>query len=105
MRYMVNGKVPVDAGNKIEETGGPSAIVGYLMERHKPEATYYSPVRREFWWVVDFPDQTAITEFMLFCSTRLGCYPEFSPCISGAEFPDVIAKVLPELDKAPNLGD
>ena len=104
MRYMVNCVVPVEAGNRIEETGGPDQIVGYLMERHKPEATYYATVRREFWWVIDFPDQTAIAEFMLFCSTRLGCYPEFSPCITGEEFPEMIAKVLPELETAPRLG-
>ena len=104
MRYMVHGVVSTESGNRIEESGGPGELVGYLMDRFTVEAAYYAPTRREFWWVIDFPDQTSMLELMLILSTRLNVYPEFTPCLTGEEFPGVVGAAIAEYDKAPSVG-
>jgi hypothetical protein len=36
MRYLIRGVVPADVGNKLDASGGPGKLIGYIMSRFKP---------------------------------------------------------------------
>jgi hypothetical protein len=101
MRYLVYFEVPSDAGNRIDfEEGGPGKIIGYMINRFKPEAVYSQAGLRAVFMVAEL-DEAQMTEIMLIASKRLGTYPDFTPVIPGAATPDVAAAAIEETKKAP----
>ena len=54
MRYLVRGVVPADVGNKLDASGGPGKLLGYVASRFKPECAYANYEKREIIYVVDF---------------------------------------------------
>jgi hypothetical protein len=101
VRYLVYFEVPTDVGNRVDfEEGGPGPIIGYVMDRFKPEASYTQAGMRAVFMVADL-DEARMTELMLIVSKQFGTYPEFTPVIPGAATPGIAAKAIEEVKKAP----
>ena len=100
MKYMVNFEISPEAGKQIEaQPGGPGPTVKRLMDRFKPEATYFAMSRRACWWVIDLDSAADVAELMIAVTDIAGSYPEITPVASGADFGGVIEKALPAAKK------
>jgi hypothetical protein len=101
VRYLVYFEIPTDEGNRLDfEEGGPGPILGYVMDRFAPEASYTQAGMRAVFMVADL-DEAQMTELMLIVSKKFGTYPEFTPVITGAATPGIAAKAIEEAKKAP----
>lgn len=100
MLYLVYVKVPTDIGNRIDfEEGGPGKVIGFIMNRFKPQAAYAEAGKRNFFVVADL-NEAQMTEFMLVASKQMGAYPRFIPLIPGAAVPEMAEKAIEEVKKA-----
>ena len=101
MRYLVYFEVSTDVGNRLDfEEGGPGKIIGYVVNRFKPEVMYTEAGTRNVFMVADL-DETQMTELMLIVSKTLGTYPDFAPIMSAEATMEVAAKAIIEAKKAP----
>ena len=101
MRYLVYFEIPADEGNRLDfEEGGPGPILGHVMDRFAPEASYTQAGMRAVFMVADL-DEAQMTELMLIVSKKFGTYPEFTPVIPLAATPGIAAKAIEEAKKAP----
>ncbi|MFZ0925539.1 MAG: hypothetical protein WCE82_03940 [Halobacteriota archaeon] len=101
MRYLVYFEIPADVGNRLDfEEGGPGPLIGYVMDRFAPEASYTQAGLRGVFIVADL-DEAQMTELMLIVSKKFGTYPEFTPVIPLAATPDIAAKAIEKAKKAP----
>src|SRR5665647_3670502 len=65
MRYLVYFEVSTDVGNRLDfEEEGPGKIIGYVVNRFKPEVMYTEAGTRNVFMVADL-DETQMTELML----------------------------------------
>ena len=100
MRYLVYIEVPADVGNRMDfEEGGPAKILGYVIERFAPEASYTQAGMRAVFMVADL-NEAQMTEMMLITSKKFGTYPEFTPLIPGDSTLEIAAKAIQEVKKA-----
>ena len=100
MKYMVHFEVTPEAGTKIEGLpGGPGPVVKRIMDRFKPEATYFAMSRRACWWAIDLDTPGDVGELMIALTDLVGGYPEFIPVVPGADFGGIIEKALPAAKK------
>ena len=103
MKFMIHFTVTEDQGAKIEAApGGPGPLLGYIVERLKPEAVYLSPARRQGWIVATLNEQL-MAEAMIFFSTRCGAYPTIIPAVSFEDFPKFAGPALEASAKAPRI--
>lgn len=101
MRYLVYFEIPADVGNRLDfEEGGPGPLIGYVMDRFAPEASYTQAGLRGVFIVADL-DEAQMTELMLIVSKKFGTYPEFTPVIPLAATPDIATKAIEKAKKAP----
>ena len=101
MRYLVYFEIPAEVGNRLDfEEGGPGPLIGYVMDRFAPEASYTQAGLRGVFIVADL-DEAQMTELMLIVSEKFGTYPEFTPVIPLAATPGIAAKAIEEAKKAP----
>jgi hypothetical protein len=101
VHYLIYFEIPAEAGNSLDfEEGGPGPILGYVMDRFAPEASYTQAGMRAVFMVADL-DEAQMTELMLIVSKKFGTYPEFTPVIPGATTPGIAAKAIEEAKKAP----
>jgi hypothetical protein len=101
MRYLVYFEIPTEEGNRLDfEEAGPGPILGYVMDRFKPEASYTQAGMRAVFMVADL-NEAQMTELMLIVSKKFGTYPEFTPVVPGAATPGIAAKAIEEAKKAP----
>jgi hypothetical protein len=101
MRYLVRGVVPADVGNKLDASGGPGKLLGYLASRFKPECAYANYEKREITYVVDFETPAKQAEFMLLWSRWFGNYAEMTPVHPMSETTKVVEEAMGHLSKAP----
>ena len=100
MKYMVQFELTPEAGLKIEsQPGGPGPIVKRILDRFKPEATYFAMSRRACWWIVNLDTPADVAELMIAVTDLVGRHPEFVPIVPGADFGGVIEKALPAAKK------
>jgi len=72
-------EIPAEVGNRLDfEKGGPGPIIGYVMDRFSPEASYTQAGLRGVFIVADL-EEAQMTELMLIVSKKFGTYPEFTP--------------------------
>ena len=101
MRYLIYFEIPTEEGNRLDfDDGGPGPILGYVMDRFKPEASYTQAGMRAVFMVADL-NEAQMTELMLIVSKKFGTYPEFTPVVPGAATPGIAAKAIEEAKKAP----
>ena len=101
MRYLVYFEIPADVGNRLDfEERGPGPLIGYVMDRFAPEASYTQAGLRGVFMVADL-DEAQMTELMLIVSKKFGTYPEFTPVIPLAATPGIAAKAIEKAKKAP----
>jgi hypothetical protein len=98
---LVYFEIPAEVGNRLDfEEGGPGPIIGYVMDRFWPEASYTQAGLRGVFIVADL-DEAQMTELTLIVSKKFGTYPEFTPVIPLAATPGIAAKAIEEAKKAP----
>jgi hypothetical protein len=101
MRYLVYFEVSTDVGNRLDfEEEGPGKIIGYVVNRFKPEVMYTEAGTRNVFMVADL-DETQMTELMLIVSKKLGTQLELTPVIPGAATVEIAAKAIENVKKAP----
>jgi hypothetical protein len=99
VRYVVYFEIPAELGNRLDfEEAGPGPIIGYVMDRFSPEASYTQAGLRG---VFHSLDEAQMTELTLIVSKKFGTYPEFTPVIPLAATPGIAAKAIEEAQKAP----
>ncbi len=100
MRYLIYFEIPAEAGNSLDfEEGGPGPILGYVMDRFAPEASYTQAGMRAVFMVADL-NEAQMTELMLIVSKKFGTYPEFTALIPAAAIPEMVGKAIEEVKKA-----
>ena len=79
MRYLVYFEIPADVGNSLDfEEGGPGPLIGYIMDRFAPEASYTQAGLRGVFMVADL-DEAQMTELMLIVSRKFSTYLSSRP--------------------------
>ncbi len=101
MRYLVRAIVPAEVGNRLDESGGPGKVIGYVMTRFKPECAYTNYEKREIILVVDFETPAKQAEFMILWSRWFGNYDEMTPVHPMSETSKVAAEAIEHASKAP----
>jgi hypothetical protein len=101
MRYVIHGVIPAELGNKLDQKGGPGAIIGHLMTRFKPEGAYTNYGKRQVWLVVDFKEPADQAEFMILWSRWFNSYAEMEPVDLLSEAPKVAEKAIKGAANAP----
>lgn len=95
MRFLAHVQPDWSAAEKLDTSpGGPGPLFGQIAERFKPEVFYVEASRRAVYWVIDFADAAAVTEFMHVVVARAGTYPELRPLLTAAEAPAAIGKAI-----------
>ncbi|HEY1198152.1 MAG TPA: hypothetical protein VGG32_05450 [Thermoplasmata archaeon] len=101
MRYLIRGVVPADVGNKMDASGGPGKLLGYMMSRFKPECAYVNYEKREIILVVDFETGAKQGEFMILWSRWFGNYTEMTSVHPMADTPKDAEEAIGHVNKAP----
>lgn len=85
MHYLVHIVMPIEAGDKLDASGGPVPVINQIKERFKPKSVFAAVTLREFWMVMNVDDPLSLGELSLISVRRLGSYPEFTPILEGEE--------------------
>ena len=99
MRYLIHFGATIEAGQRIEASGGPGPLFNYLVERCKAEAIYVTPTRREGWCVANIDDPAVLLEVALVASNKGGVEPTFTPIYTVQEFGPMAAKAIEGANK------
>ncbi|GLP95605.1 hypothetical protein [Paraferrimonas sedimenticola] len=94
MKYLVEVIVTPKKGKKIEKRpGGPGPVVGRMIEKFQPEATFMALSRRVVYMVVEL-DQAGVAELMMIGSELGGRYPRFTEVVADTQFPEVVGTAV-----------
>jgi len=104
MKYLIQISATVERGTAIEKAGGPGPLFSYLVERLHPEAAWGTPTARKVFFVADIDDPGLMSEVMLVTSINTGCEPTFTPVYPLEEFGKIVARSMPNVEKAPRIG-
>jgi hypothetical protein len=101
MRYVIQGTVPADVGNKLDASGGPGKLLGHVMTRFKPDCMYANYESRELFIVVDFETPAKQAEFMLLWSKWFGNYTKMTSVQRIADVQKDVEEAMGHVSKAP----
>jgi hypothetical protein len=99
MKYLVEVTASIERGNELDAAGGPGPILGYIVERFRPECLYGNPTRRQVFLIVDLPCEADAAELMYILTLEAGANPSFTPLINPHQF----GEALEQARKAPHL--
>ena len=101
MLYLIYFEISAEAGNRLDfEEGGPEEILGYVMNRFAPKASYAEAGTRNIFVVAEL-NEAQMSEFMLIVSKKFGTYPEFTPITPLSAIPEIAGKAIEAVKKAP----
>jgi len=92
MHYMVHIVLPLEAGNKLDASGGPIPVINQIKERFKPQVVVSTVTLREFWLIINVEDPLALGELSLISVRKFGSYPEFTPILEGEELDKMVIR-------------
>jgi len=102
VRFLVSVAAEWQAANHLDrQPSGPGPLFAYIGERFRPDAFYVEATRRTAWWVIDFADAAALTEFTHVMIARAGTYPTCVPILTGEEAAQVIPDAVAQAREAP----
>jgi hypothetical protein len=89
---MVHIVLPLEAGDKLEASGGPIPIITQIKERFKPQVIFSTVTLREFWMVLNVDDPISLGEISLISVRKFGSYPEFTPILEGDDLNKMVTR-------------
>ncbi len=92
MHYMVHIVLPLEAGNKLDASGGLIPVINQIKERFKPQVVVSTVTLREFWLIINVEDPLALGELSLISVRKFGSYPEFTPILEGEELDKMVIR-------------
>jgi hypothetical protein len=90
MLYCVHIQVTPENGNRLDASGGPGRMFGYVNERFKPQGWWIDPSQRQGWLIVDVNGIGDIAELMMVFSRFTGSHPTCTPVVPAQEIPGMI---------------
>jgi hypothetical protein len=88
---MIHIVLPVEAGDKLEASGGPIPVINQIMERFNPKVVFATVTLREFWMIMNLEDPISMGELSLIFVRKFGSYPELTPILEGDELNKMVA--------------
>lgn len=90
MNYMVHIVLPIEAGDRLEASGGPVPIINQIKEKYNPKVVFATVTLREFWMIMNLDDPISMGELSLIIVKKFGSYPDLTPILEGDELNEMV---------------
>ncbi len=99
MRYMIRFEASIDAGGKVDRSGGGAgAAIGAILELLKPETFFVSVFKRELFMIVHTDDPAMLSEAAHLIQLVAGANPEVTPILTAEQamgvLPDAVGRAV-----------